>query len=189
VTITHPEMVRYFMTIPEAAQLVLQASAMGEGGEIFILDMGEPVRILDLAMDLITLSGLKPFEDIDITFTGMRRGEKLFEELETVGESIAKTRHPKIFIGQIAAYPEAKVRQALKQCERLATSGQADEVRQFLSELLSESQFDSCQPDAQNVPVKSDCADEVVKLSYEDIVRQPDLSCLSSVATAVAATA
>ncbi len=93
------------MTIPEAAQLVLQAGAMGEGGEIFILDMGEPVRILDLAEAMITLTGLKPFEDMDIVFTGLRPGEKLFEELELFGEDIAKTRHPKIFIGKLGAYP------------------------------------------------------------------------------------
>ena len=113
VTVTHPDMRRYFMTIPEAAQLVLQAGAMGEGGEIFILDMGEPVRILDLAVEMITLTGLKPFEDIDIVFTGLRPGEKLFEELELSGEEIAKTRHPKIFIGKLAAYSPEQVDRAL----------------------------------------------------------------------------
>ncbi|MEP6911762.1 MAG: nucleoside-diphosphate sugar epimerase/dehydratase, partial [bacterium] len=101
VTVTHPEMTRYFMTIPEAAQLVLQAGAMGNGGEIFILDMGEPVLILDLAKAAITLSGLRPFADIDIVFTGMRSGEKLFEELELTEEQMSRTRNPKIFIGKI----------------------------------------------------------------------------------------
>src|SRR4029077_3270429 len=104
VTVTHPDMRRYFMTIPEAAQLVLQAGAMGEGGEIFILDMGEPVRILDLAVAVITLTGLKPFEEMDVVFTGLRPGEKLHEELELLGEEIAKTRHRKIFIGKLGAY-------------------------------------------------------------------------------------
>src|SRR4029079_12749704 len=93
VAVTHPEMTRYFMTIPEAAQLVLQAGAMGQGGEIFILDMGKPVRILELAKSAITLSGLRPFTDIEIVFTGMRPGEKLFEELELTEEQTARTRH------------------------------------------------------------------------------------------------
>lgn len=101
VTVTHPEMKRYFMTIPEAAQLVLQAGALGKGGEIFVLDMGEPVRVFDLAKDMIRLSGLKPGDDIEIVFTGMRPGEKLFEELSTADEHVDRTRHPKIFVGRI----------------------------------------------------------------------------------------
>lgn len=104
VTVTHPEMKRYFMTIPEACQLVLQAATLGEGGEIFILDMGEPVRIVDLARDLVRLSGLRPDSDIPIVITGTRPGEKLFEELSVAEESAAKTRHPKIYIGRIQAH-------------------------------------------------------------------------------------
>ena len=115
------------MTIPEAAQLVLQAGAMGNGGEIFILDMGEPVSILDLAKETITMSGLRPFEDIDIVFTGLRAGEKLFEELDWANEPLTKTRHPKIFVGQIAPYPKEQVQTALIRLERVsAESGVRD---------------------------------------------------------------
>lgn len=138
VTVTHPDMVRYFMTIPEAAQLVLQAGAMGEGGEIFVLDMGEPVRILDLAHDTIALSGLKPGEDIDIVFTGLRPGEKLFEELETSEEAIMKTRHPKIYIGKIADCSQDKVEFALARFNVLCRDGDERELREFLNELLPE---------------------------------------------------
>jgi FlaA1/EpsC-like NDP-sugar epimerase/lipopolysaccharide/colanic/teichoic acid biosynthesis glycosyltransferase len=140
-TITHPDMVRYFMTIREAAQLVLQASAMGQGGEIFILDMGEPVRILDLAKHMLNLSGLKPFVDVDIVFTGIRPGEKLIEELQITEESMDKTRHPKIFIGKIAAYPQDKVRVALDRLALLSENGHERELRSYLSELLPEAQF------------------------------------------------
>jgi FlaA1/EpsC-like NDP-sugar epimerase len=138
VTVTHPEMVRYFMTIPEAAQLVLQAGALGQGGEIFVLDMGEPVRILDLAKETIILSGLRPFDDINIVFTGVRSGEKLYEELQTTDERVLKTSHPKIFIGRIAAYPEEKVRHALERLSLLAENGWDRELRRAINELLPE---------------------------------------------------
>jgi FlaA1/EpsC-like NDP-sugar epimerase len=98
VTVTHPDVYRYFMTIPEAVQLIMQAGAMGRGGEIFLLDMGEPVKILDLARDMIRLSGLEPDKDIKIRFTGLRPGEKLYEELLTDGEEIKASLHDKIKI-------------------------------------------------------------------------------------------
>jgi len=100
ITVTHPDMVRYFMTIPEAAQLVIQAGAMGRGGEIFILDMGKPVKIVDLAKDLIRLSGFEPDVDIKIQFTGIRPGEKLFEELLTAEEGVTSTKHSRIFVAK-----------------------------------------------------------------------------------------
>jgi FlaA1/EpsC-like NDP-sugar epimerase len=96
VTVTHPEMRRYFMTVPEAAQLILQAGTLGRCGEVFVLDMGEPVRIVDLAGDLIRLSGLEPGSDIEIRFTGLRPGERLHEEVLIAGESVVPTPHPKV---------------------------------------------------------------------------------------------
>jgi FlaA1/EpsC-like NDP-sugar epimerase len=98
VTVTHHDMTRYFMLIPEAAQLVIQAGAMGQGGEIFVLDMGEPVRIVDLAHDLIRLSGLRVGDDIEVQITGMRPGEKLYEELYDASETHQRTTHPKIMV-------------------------------------------------------------------------------------------
>lgn len=107
VTVTHPDMKRYFMTIPEASQLVLQAGAMAKGGEVFVLDMGEPVRIYDLAKDLITLSGLIPDKDIEIKITGLRPGEKLFEEMLSAEDGTEKTTHKKIFTARIKEIDKA----------------------------------------------------------------------------------
>jgi FlaA1/EpsC-like NDP-sugar epimerase len=116
VTVTDPNVIRYFMTIPEATQLVLQAGCIGKGGEIFVLDMGEPVRIKDLAEELIRLSGLTPYEDIDIVFTGLCPGEKLFEELLINGEGIMPTTHDKI---RIAAAVESNLEDLNAELDRL----------------------------------------------------------------------
>ena len=98
VTVTHPEVTRYFMTIAEAAQLILQAGALGRGGEIFVLEMGTPVKIAEMATDLIRLAGKEPGRDIKIVYTGLRPGEKIYEELITQGEDIARTGHNKIMV-------------------------------------------------------------------------------------------
>jgi len=103
-TVTHPEVIRYFMTIPEACRLVLEAGAMGKGGEIFIFDMGKPVRIVDLAQRMIQLSGLEPGKDIQIVYTGLRPGEKLFEELLNLQENTIPTHHPLIMIAKVREY-------------------------------------------------------------------------------------
>lgn len=137
VTVTHPEMKRYFMTIPEASQLVLQAGTMGKGGEIFILDMGEPVKIADLARDLITLSGLEPDVDVEIRFTGIRPGEKLFEELSVDAESTDKTRHPKIFVGRFRPHPWAEVERQVAELGSLAGE-RAEDVRAKFREIVPE---------------------------------------------------
>ena len=141
VTVTHPEMCRYFMTIPEAAQLVIQAGAMGQGGEIYILDMGKPVKIVDLAKDLITLSGLVPGADIEIVFSGVRPGEKLFEELATGAESADKTKHPKIFIGRVEApHPLAEVEAQIGALLALADVADVASLRAALARLVPEYQ-------------------------------------------------
>jgi FlaA1/EpsC-like NDP-sugar epimerase len=126
ITVTHPQMQRYFMTIPEASQLVLQAATMGKGGEIFVLDMGEPVRIVDLAGMLIQLSGLRPGEDIEIIFTGPRPGEKLFEELRIEGEDMQQTGHPKIRIWKNILMDRARLRAGISELIELA--GRQDPV-------------------------------------------------------------
>src|SRR6266576_2276595 len=138
ITITDKRMKRYFMTIPESAQLVLHASAIAKGGEVFILHMGEPVRIMDLAETLITLSGLKPHEDIKIIETGIRPGEKLYEELTFETEETAATEHPKIFINRISGLDPDTLRLALLRLSAFVQERDEQGLRSFLNDLLPE---------------------------------------------------
>ncbi len=137
VTVTHPDIIRYFMTIPEAVSLVIQAGAMGGGGEVFVLDMGEPVKIVDLARDLITLSGLRPDEDIRIEFTGLRPGEKLFEELLTAEEGTVATQHKRIFVAQQVAPPYGVLESTLDRVREFCVSGCACPQVLELASMLS----------------------------------------------------
>jgi FlaA1/EpsC-like NDP-sugar epimerase len=141
ITITDRRMKRYFMTTPEAAQLVLQASAIGRGGEVFILQMGEPVRIVDLAETLITLSGLKPYADIQIVETGIRPGEKLHEELVFEAEETVPTSHPKIFINKISTLRPETIRAALDRLTELVSDHDEDKLRRFLNDLILEARI------------------------------------------------
>lgn len=138
ITITDKRMKRYFMTIPEAAQLVLQASTIGNGGEVFILHMGEPVRILELAETLILLSGLKPYVDIEIIETGIRPGEKLSEELRFKDEEAVATSHPKIFKSKIATPETSHVPLMLRRLVDLVRDKDDEELRRYLNETLHE---------------------------------------------------
>jgi FlaA1/EpsC-like NDP-sugar epimerase len=131
-------MKRYFMTIPEASQLVLQAASMGKGGEIFVLDMGEPVKIVDLAKELITLSGFRPGEDIEITFMGLRPGEKLFEELSIKGEDMQETRHPKIGIWKNIPMDRDRLRAKIAELVALAKIGEHAAIAAKIKELVPE---------------------------------------------------
>ena len=138
ITVTHPDMTRYFMTIPEAAQLIMQAGALSQGGETFILDMGQPVRIIDLAHDLIRLSGLEPDKDIEVRFTGVRPGEKLFEELSTMSEGIQRTTHPKIFTGTYDSPHLPALRAQFETLGALCKTANPEAIRQALTQLVPE---------------------------------------------------
>lgn len=152
VTVTHPEMKRYFMTIPEACQLVLQAASMGKGGEIFILDMGEPVKIVDIARDLIRLSGLAPDRDIKIHFTGIRPGEKLFEELFLGEENAMKTRHPRIFIGQHQTIDWRLLDRQLNELCRLIDNPDRSRILDKFKQIVPEYAYQHVRQDAKAEP-------------------------------------
>jgi FlaA1/EpsC-like NDP-sugar epimerase len=138
VTVTHPDVIRYFMTIPESCQLILQAGAMGEGGEIFILDMGRPVRILDMAKDLIAFSGFEPNKDIKIEFIGLRPGEKLYEELITEGENIVPTRHQKIMVLRGQSCNQTVLNGSIDAIQQLARKQDGKGIRLKLKEIVPE---------------------------------------------------
>lgn len=138
ITVTHPDITRYFMTIPEAVELVLEAGAMGKGGEIFLFDMGEPIKIIDLAINMIKLAGLRPFVDLDIVYTGLRPGEKIYEELLLLEEKLIETHHPKIKISQNIAYNYFQINQALKDLIAINESGNDYNVVKKMKEILPE---------------------------------------------------
>jgi FlaA1/EpsC-like NDP-sugar epimerase len=138
ITITHPDITRYFMTIPEACQLVLEAGAMGKGGEIFIFDMGESVKIVDLAKKMIKLSGLILDKDIKIVFTGLRPGEKLFEELLADHENTMPTHHSQILVAKVKEYDFDEVRTDIGELISLFDSQNNNSIVSKMKKLVPE---------------------------------------------------
>jgi FlaA1/EpsC-like NDP-sugar epimerase len=136
ITLTHPEITRYFMTIPEAASLVLQAGAMAVGGEIFVLDMGEPVKIMDLAENLIRLSGYEPYKDIDIKITGLRPGEKMYEELLINPKAINQTAHDKIFVEAANVFEDSFIDQMIRDFETAVATLDNDHLKGLIKEVV-----------------------------------------------------
>lgn len=172
ITVTHPDITRFFMTIPEAVHLVLEAGTMGSGGEIFIFDMGEPVKIVDLALKMIKLAGLQPEKDIKIVFSGLRPGEKLYEELLNTGENTMPTHHEKIKISRVINYPYKQVANDInelillnKQGDEMATvSKMKDIVPEFLSKNSKFEHLDANRKKPVDTPAEPEPMTEVPKL-------------------------
>jgi FlaA1/EpsC-like NDP-sugar epimerase/lipopolysaccharide/colanic/teichoic acid biosynthesis glycosyltransferase len=158
ITVTHPDARRYFMTIPEAVRLVLQAGAMGRGGDVFLLEMGEQVRILDLARQVIQLAGLREGEDIEIVFTGLRPGEKLYEELQSDGEKTRMTRHERIIKWELDVCDEEQLLRDVDALERIAQTGDMTAIRRGLARLVPEFS------EAPVMPIEAPPATPVVEL-------------------------
>ncbi|HET9327241.1 MAG TPA: polysaccharide biosynthesis protein [Candidatus Eisenbacteria bacterium] len=177
-TVTHPDARRYFMTIPEAVRLVLQAGAMGRGGEVYLLDMGEPVRILDLARQLIRLAGMREGEDVEIVFTGLRPGEKLYEELHSASELTRITRHQRILVWDLDARREEQLLMEIAGLERVARTGQPEEIKRVLQRLVPEYMEPTLVPyehEPERPPVELPAVQEVriePRTDWREIVRQ-----------------
>ena len=163
-TVTHPDARRYFMTIPEAVRLVLQAGAMGRGGEVYLLDMGEPVRILDLARQLIRLAGMREGEDVEIVFTGLRPGEKLYEELHSASELTRITRHQRILVWDLDARREDELLAEIAALEKVSRTGNPDVIKRALQHLIpeyTEPQMVPYEPEPERPPVELPATQEV----------------------------
>jgi FlaA1/EpsC-like NDP-sugar epimerase len=169
ITVTHPDICRYFMTIPEAVQLVLQAAALGTGGETFVLDMGEPVKIVQLAKDLVHLSGLEVDRDVSIVFTGLRPGEKLAEELFIPGEDVARTQHTKIFMVRNGRPPTAGAAR-IGELVAAAEAGDGLRLRHVLAEIVPGYAADSGTPAARPAPL--DRAEPALPLRRAGVARE-----------------
>jgi FlaA1/EpsC-like NDP-sugar epimerase len=156
VTVTHPEITRFFMTIPEACQLVLEAAAMGSGGEIFVFDMGKPIKILNLAEKMIRLSGLKPYEDIPIIFTGLRPGEKLYEEVLADKEHTLPTHHPKILIGKVREYNFEEIKPQIEKLINCFETQDNFKIVELMKKLVPEFESNNSVFEKLDKKVKSD---------------------------------
>ena len=166
VTVTHKDIIRYFMTIPEAVSLVIQAGAYAKGGEIFVLNMGNPVRILDMAENLIRLSGYEPYKDIDICFTGLRPGEKLYEELLMDEEGLQKTENERIFIGKPIEMDYDRFERALHRLGEAAKS-ETGNVRQLVHELVPEYHYKGMDSDLAAAEAAAGRESDVVALNAD----------------------
>ena len=173
VTVTHREITRFFMTIPEAVGLVLQAMSYAKGGEIFVLDMGEPVKIYDLAVSLIKLSGLEPDVDIPIKITGLRPGEKLYEELLMSEEGLQKTSHNKIFIGELSDITYEELQQKLDELQKIVSD--EDTPLEVMDETMKKLVPTYHHPDEVNTKIKNSREEIEKRNNIYEIVNEGNL--------------